>query len=63
MKSPFKHKIVFTFLIFLLPFTVSAFGVWTHEAIVDATWDNSILPLLKEKYPSSTADEQKEAHA
>jgi hypothetical protein len=63
MKSPFYHKIVFAFLIFSLPFSVSAFGVLTHEAIIDASWDNSILPLLKEKYPASTAGEQKEAHA
>src|SRR5664279_31626 len=63
MKSPLYHKIVFAFLIFSLPFHVAAFGVLTHEAIVDASWDNFILPVLKEKYPSSTADEQKEAHA
>jgi hypothetical protein len=37
--------------------------VLTHEAIVDASWDVSIVPLLKEKYPASTGDELKEAHA
>lgn len=63
MNSSFNHKIAFALLIFFLPFSVTAFGVFTHEAIVDASWDNSILPLLKEKYPASTAAEQKEAHA
>jgi hypothetical protein len=30
---------------------------------VDASWNNSILPLLKQKYPLATEEEQKEAHA
>jgi Zinc dependent phospholipase C len=37
--------------------------VLTHEAIIDAAWDKSILPLLKTRYPSATADELKNAHA
>ena len=47
----------------ILPFRADCFGVLTHEAIVDASWNSSILPLLKEKYPFSTEEEQKEAHA
>ena len=50
-------------IVFLFPYYGSSFSVLTHEAIIDAAWDKSILPLLKAKYPSSTADEQKEAHA
>ena len=46
-----------------MPFTGKAFGVLTHEAIVDASWNNSILPLLKEKYPLATEEELKDAHA
>lgn len=63
MKTPFYTKIAFAFFLLLIPFSLSAFGVLTHEAIIDASWDNSILPLLKEKFPASTAEEQKEAHA
>jgi len=40
-----------------------AYSVLTHEAIVDVAWDNSIVPLLLKKYPSSTEDQLKEAHA
>ena len=50
-------------VIFFLPFSGKAFGVLTHEAIIDGLWEKSILPLLKAKYPSSTAEELKEAHA
>lgn len=63
MLPRFNQKLTFALFLLFLPFWVSAFGVLTHEAIIDASWDNAILPLLKEKYPGSTLEEQKEAHA
>ena len=63
MNALLNHKIILGLLIFFLPFSAAGFGVLTHEAIIDASWDSSILPLLKEKYPASTDDELKEAHA
>jgi hypothetical protein len=50
-------------LLFLLPLSSSAFGVLTHEAIIDASWETSILPLLRTKYPGATETALKEAHA
>ncbi len=44
-------------LLFLIPFKAHSIGVLTHEAIIDAEWNNSILPFLKSKYPSSTDSE------
>jgi len=35
----------------------------THETIVDMAWDNSIKPVLLEKYPNATAQQLIEAHA
>ena len=46
-----------------LPATTEAYSVLTHEAIVDASWDNSIQPLLLKKYPGATADELNDARA
>ena len=40
-----------------------AYSILTHEAIIDACWIKSIQPLLKLKYPQSTAQQLKEAHA
>ena len=40
-----------------------AYSILTHEAIIDASWEKSILPLLKNKYPQATAQQLKEAHA
>ncbi len=63
MKPLFIIKIILALVVFLIPFRGSAFGVLTHEAIVDASWNNSILSLLKEKFPLATEEEQNEAHA
>jgi len=40
-----------------------AYSVLTHEAIIDAGWEKVLLPLLKQKYPGSSAAALKEAHA
>lgn len=61
-----KTGIAFSLLICLMMLSslyVKAFGVFTHEAVVDAAWDKTIVPLLKEKYPLTGAEELKEAHA
>jgi len=47
----------------LLPFRGVAYGVFAHEAIVDAAWEKAIVPLLKLKYPASTDSELVLAHA
>ena len=41
----------------------SAYSVLTHEAIIDSAWDESLKPLLLRRFPRSTPDELKEAHA
>lgn len=40
-----------------------AYSVLTHEAIVDAIWEKSIQPLLRQKYPGVTDEQLKEAHS
>ncbi len=40
-----------------------AYSVLSHEAIIDETWESSIQPLLKKKYPGATEEQLKEAHA
>jgi len=52
-------------LVLLLFFSHSskAYSVLTHEAVVDASWQKSIIPLLKEKYPMATDSELRVAHS
>ena len=51
--------------IVLVVHTTRCFGysVLTHEAIVDANWNTVLVPLLKQKFPSATDEELKNAHA
>lgn len=46
-----------------MPIYGNGFSVLTHEALIDASWEKSILPLLKLKYPGSTPDQLKDARA
>ncbi|HEY6333177.1 MAG TPA: zinc dependent phospholipase C family protein [Blastocatellia bacterium] len=40
-----------------------AYSVLTHEALIDSAWDDSIKPLLVQRFPSSTPAELREAHS
>ncbi len=52
------------FLLLLLKAPVaSAYGVLTHQAVVDAAWQTSLQPLLKKHYPKATEEELRKAHA
>jgi len=53
---------LFTALIFSFSST-EAFSLLSHEAIIDASWEKSLKPLLKFKYPKVTEDDLKNAHA
>lgn len=63
MRISFITGIITAVLFFLVPIAGKAYGVLTHEAIIDAAWEKSIVPLLKQKYPATTAEQLKEAHA
>lgn len=43
----------------LAPTSTKAYSVLTHEALIDASWQKNILPLLKHKYPLATDDDLK----
>jgi hypothetical protein len=52
--SPSKYVLIILIFTLLSPLSSKAYSVFAHEAIVDASWEKSILPLLKEKYPNAT---------
>jgi hypothetical protein len=54
-----------TALAMLLSLTTptQAYSVLTHEAIIDATWETGIKPLLTKRFGSATPDELRKAHA
>src|SRR5512142_2521722 len=40
-----------------------AYSVLTHEELIDLVWDSSIVPLLKERFPTATEQDLRDAHA
>ena len=59
----YKYLLIFFVLILFTPISVKAYSVLTHEALIDASWEKGILPLLKQKYPLATEDELKKSQA
>ena len=57
------RKLFGVILLLLFSAKVQAYSVLTHEALIDASWDKFIKPLLKSKYPDATDAQLKEAHA
>ncbi|WP_165864930.1 zinc dependent phospholipase C family protein [Rufibacter latericius] len=45
------------------PSVSNAYGVLTHQAIIDVAWEPSLVPLLRKKYPKATPEELRKAHA
>jgi hypothetical protein len=43
--------------------TCAAYSVLTHEEVVDLAWKDTIVPLLKKRFPVATDDDLKKAHA
>ena len=50
------------FVAYLVP-NCAGYAVLTHEAIIDAAWDDGIRPLLLQRFPSATPEELQQAHA
>ncbi|HZL56684.1 MAG TPA: zinc dependent phospholipase C family protein [Bryobacteraceae bacterium] len=39
-----------------------AYSVLSHEAIIDSAWDDSIKPILLQRFPNATPDDLRKAH-
>jgi len=64
-KSSIRRTLLGIGLIFLLSAAnpCEAYSVFTHQQIIDLAWDDSIRPLLLQRYPHATADELDVAHS
>ncbi len=45
------------------PFACRAYSVLSHEAIIDSVWVTHIGPLLRKRFPNTTSEELRNAHA
>jgi hypothetical protein len=58
-----KCLLVMAFVFLFYPLKSQAYSVLTHEAVIDASWEKYLKPLLKEKYPSATDSDLIVAHS
>jgi hypothetical protein len=50
-------------MLIVLPQKGNAYSVLTHQALIDASWDLHLKPMLKKRFPEATEIQLKEAHA
>ena len=62
LSSTYRMALLAAVLLFF-PKGSPAYSVLTHEAIIDASWDSTIRPLLMQRYPNSTPEQLREAHS
>ena len=50
-------------LLLVCPSRASAYSVLAHEAVIDEVWSDHVVPLLRQRFPSATADQIRKARA
>lgn len=57
-------RLLFMVMMFIIccPSSSFSYGLLTHIAIIDASWEKTIIPILKLKYPGATDEQIKIAH-
>ena len=50
-------------LILIVSRPAGAYSLLTHEQLIDLTWQSSIAPLLRNRYPNLTPAELEEARS
>ena len=62
LRSFYCLALILLFWLAAMP-AASAYGVLSHQAIIDAAWEKDLKPLLQKRYPNTTEEELKKAHA
>ncbi|HYV91830.1 MAG TPA: zinc dependent phospholipase C family protein [Chitinophagales bacterium] len=58
---PFRTLLLFALIIY--PKSSSGFAILTHEAVIDVSWEKSILPVLRKRFPNSSDSDYIKAKA
>jgi Zinc dependent phospholipase C len=63
LMQPRPWRAVLLICLLLCPLPGRSYSVLTHEQVVDLLWKDQIRPLLLQRYPNSSPDELRQAHA
>src|SRR5579863_10739001 len=64
LSSTHAHRVLFGLAFFVVLLNVcTGYSVLSHEEVVDLAWKDNLLPMLVQRFPDSTADDLRKAHA
>jgi zinc dependent phospholipase C len=55
--------LLLAFFVLLVKAPSRGYSILTHEQVVDLLWESNLKPLLLKRYPQSTAEQLRQAHA
>lgn len=58
-----RRSVIFALVVLFLAPWCSGYSVLTHEEVVDLLWNSQIQPLLLKRFPHSSAEDLRQAHA
>ncbi|WP_162276796.1 zinc dependent phospholipase C family protein [Mucilaginibacter pedocola] len=62
-RSPIVKTLAVAGLLFFASLQAKAYSILAHEAIIDASWHDALLPLIQKRYPNLTGPDIKKAHS
>ena len=62
-RPPVLKTLLVAFALLFGTLSSKAYSILAHEAIIDASWKSSLLPLIQKRYPNLTGAEIKMAHS
>lgn len=63
LRAPVPLGFLLAFLLLGSVRPASAFSVLAHQAVIDRSWDDAIVPALRTRFPAASADEIEQARA
>src|SRR5215467_1451154 len=63
MKSPRRWSAVLVLVYVVFSTPAYSYSVLTHEQVVDLLWKGQIEPLLLQRFPNSSKEDLRQAHA
>lgn len=60
-QSPMHLRLLLLLLLVVPVAPAAAYSVLTHQAVIDSTWDKTLVPLLRHHYPGATTEQLEEA--
>ncbi|MBY0276761.1 zinc dependent phospholipase C family protein [Candidatus Binatia bacterium] len=63
LRAPVPFGLSLALLLLALAAPARAFSVLAHQAVIDRSWDESIVPKIRQRFPAATPDEIAQARA